>query len=185
MDRSRPTRLTPLDDTLQVRRDSQPARRNTVRIVKRRRLSRTATISLVMAMSTAAVAFAAWRWWRPAPTVPVYRRTINDIELTWRCEAGHPFTAPGQVDDRPCAECDRPAYVVTSYVCERHGAVEVAVRFKSGDDGVPRASQFRVGRGTWFPATDPVRCPQCQAPMVRAQTDPLEALNRAKKKTGG
>ncbi len=185
MDRSSPARLTPPDDTLHVRRDVHSPRRHTVRIVKRRRLSRTARLSLVMAMSAAAVAFAAWRWWRPEPTVPVYRRTINDVEFSWRCEAGHPFTAPGQVNDRPCKECDRPAHVVTSYACERHGAVEVAVRFNSGADGVPRASQFRVGRGDWFPATDPVPCPHCQMPMARVQTDPLDALNRGKKKIGG
>jgi len=159
------------------------ARRHTVRIVQRRTPSRAAMLSLVMAMSAAAVAFAAWRWWRPAPTVPIYQRTIKDVELSWKCEAGHSFTAPGQVADRLCATCDQPAYAVTSYECERHGVIEVAVRFASGDD-VPRVSQLRVGRGIWFPATDAVRCPHCDAPMVRKQTNPLDTLGRGKKKGG-
>jgi hypothetical protein len=135
-------------------------------------------------MSAAAVAFAAWCWWQPAPTVPVYQRTINDVELNWKCEAGHSFTASGQVADRPCAMCDQPAYAVTSYECRQHGMTEVAVRFTEDPDGAPRVSQFRVNQGVWFPATDPVRCPQCDAPMIRKQADPLDATIRGKKKGG-
>lgn len=137
-----------------------------------------------MAMSAAAVAFAAWRWWRPAPTVSVYQRTIHDVELNWRCEAGHSFIAPGQVADRPCAMCDQPAYAVTSYECANHGVVEVAVRFTFDADGATRVSKLRVGRGSWFPATDPVRCPYCDAPMIRKQTDPTDVVSRRKQKGG-
>ena len=182
MDRSRPTRLTPPED-LPVDR-SHPARRHTVRIVRRRTPSRAAMLSLILALSASAVAFAAWRWWRPAPTVPVYLRTINDVELSWKCEAGHSFTAPGKVADRLCASCDQPAYAVAFYECHQHGTTEVAVRFNTGADGAPRVSQFRVHQGIWFPATDPVRCPQCDVSMVRKQTDPLDAISRGKKKGG-
>ncbi|MEK7731297.1 MAG: hypothetical protein AAB363_05520 [Planctomycetota bacterium] len=182
MDRSRPARLTPPEDSPVDR--THPARRHTVRIVQRRTPSRAAMLSLVMAISAAAVAFAAWRWWRPAPTVPVYQRTINDVELSWKCEAGHSFTASGQVADRPCAMCDQPAYAMTPYECPQHGRTEVAVRFTSGADGAPRVSQFRVNQGTWFPATDPVRCPHCDVPMLRKLTDPLDAISRGKKKGG-
>ncbi len=138
--------------------------------------------SLVMAMSASAVAFAAWRWWSPAPTVPVYQRTINDVDLNWKCEAGHSFAAPGQVTDRLCASCDRPAFVVKQYECPQHGATEVAVRFTSDAEGVSRVSQFRVNQGTWYPA--PVRCPRCDKRMDPKQTDPLDAISHGKKKGG-
>ncbi len=182
MDRSRPARLTPPEDSPVDR--THPARRHTVRIVRRRTLSPTAALSIVTAMSAAAVAFAAWCWWQPAPTVPVYQRTINDVELSWKCEAGHSFTATGQVADRPCAMCDQPAYIVTQYECPQHSTIEVAVRFISDADGTPRVSQFRVNKGTWFPATDPVPCPHCGVPMHRKLTDPLDAINHSKKKGG-
>lgn len=141
--------------------------------------------SLLLAMSAAAVAFSAWLWWRPAPTVPVYyRRTINDVELNWKCEAGHSFVARGQVAERQCAMCDQPAFVVTLYECRQHGTTEVAVRYTAGADSAPRVSQFRVNQGIWFPAADPVPCPHCGVPMVRKQADPLEAISRGKKKSG-
>lgn len=182
MDRSHTARLTPPDDPPVDR--PHPARRHTVRIVRRRIPSRAALLSLLTAMAAAAVAFAAWRWWQPAPTVAVYQRTLSDVEMSWRCEAGHSFTASGQVADRPCAMCDQPAYPVIGYECKQHGPVEVAVRFTSGPDGAPRMSQLRVNHGAWFPASDPVRCPQCGAPMVPKPADPLDALNRSKKKGG-
>ena len=182
MDRSRPARLTPTEDSPVDR--TRSSRRHTVRIVRRRTPSRAAMFSLVMALSASAAAFAAWRWWRPAPAAPVYHRTINDVDLNWKCEAGHYFTASGQVADRPCAMCDQPAYVVTLFECPQHGAIEVAVRFTSGADGASRASQFRVNRGFWFPASDPVPCPQCDVPMERKPVDPLDAVNRGKKKGG-
>lgn len=185
MDRSRSARLTPPDDLPPVRRDSHSPRRHTVRIVKRRTPSRVAILSLMMAMSAAAIAFFAWRWWRPAAgRVAVYQRTISDIEMSWKCEVGHSFIAPGQVADRLCATCNQPAYVVAAYECARHGVFEVSVRYTTGDDGFPRISQRRVGHGNWVPAKDPVSCPHCQAPMVRKQTDPLDTLNRGKKKGG-
>ncbi len=140
--------------------------------------------SLVLAMSISAVAFAVWRWWRPAPTVPVYQRTINDIEMSWKCEGGHTFSARGQVADRQCAMCDQPAFVVAAFECSKHGMTEVAARFTYGPDGAPRVSQFRVNQGNWFPAADPVPCPYCGVPMVRKQTDPLDAITRGKKKSG-
>jgi len=152
--------------------------------VQRRTPSRAAMLSLVLAMSAAAVAFAAWRWWQPAPIDLVYQRTINDVELNWKCEAGHYFTASGQVADRPCAMCDQPAFPITFYECTQHGTTEVAVRFEAGPDGVPRRSQFRL-KGSWFPATDPVPCPHCNVPMVRKPTDPLDAISRGKKKKSG
>jgi len=175
--------LTPPED-LPVDR-THPARRHTVRIVRRRTLSPAAALSIVTAMSAAAVAFAAWCWWRPAPEVPFYQRTINDVILNWKCEAGHYFSASGQVAERLCASCDQPAFVVTPYECPQHGMTDVAVRFTTGDDGVSRVSQFRVNRGNWFPAADPVPCPHCHVPMVRKLADPLDAISRGKKKKGG
>jgi len=141
--------------------------------------------SLLLAMSAAALAFTAWLWWRPAPTVPVYyRRTINDVELNWKCDAGHSFVARGQVADRPCAMCDQPAFVITPFECPKHGVTEVAARFTYGADGAPRLSQYRVYQGDWFPAMDSVPCPHCSFPMVRKQTDLPDAVTRGKKKSG-
>jgi hypothetical protein len=174
--------LTPPDDSPVDR--PHPVRRHTVRIVQRRTPSRAAMLSLLMAMATAAVAFAVWRWWRPAPTVPVYQRTINDVELNWKCDAGHSFIAPGQVADRPCAMCDKPAYALASYECKQHGLFEVAVRFAAGPDGASRMSQFRVHQGAWSSAGDPVPCPHCGEPMLRKQVDPLDTPGRGKKRGG-
>jgi hypothetical protein len=70
------------------------------------------------------------------------------------------------------------------YECKQHGPVEVAVRFTRGPDGAPRMSQLRLNQGAWSPADDPVRCPQCGVTMTRKPADPLDALNRSKKKGG-
>jgi len=141
-------------------------------------------LSLVLALSASAVAFTAWRWWRPTPTVSAKIRSIKDVDLNWRCDAGHSFIAKGEAGDRQCGSCSQPAYAVTLFQCPQHGATEVAARFAAGADGVPRVSQYRVHEGIWSPATESVRCPQCGAPMFRKQADPLDALSRGKKKGG-
>ncbi len=174
--------MTPRDSLTARAEAPGTRRRRTVRIVRRRTPSRAAILSLLTAVSAAGVAFAAWRWWRPAPPVPFYERTIRDVELTWKCEAGHAFMAAGQVADRLCAMCDRPAHVFTLYECRQHGVAEVTVRFTEGPDGRPKVSHFRVKK-EWIEASDPVPCPQCNVPMTRKQADPLEAFNREKKKT--
>jgi hypothetical protein len=157
-------------------------RRPTVRIVKRRVLPRAALLSLGLAAAAAGVAFAAWRWWRPAPTGPVYRRSIEDVELTWKCEAGHPFTFPGRLTELPCTRCGQPAFPVTAYDCPEHGSFEVAVRFAIDASGNARVSHVRFQGGEWAPVADGPRCPKCGEQLVRKLTDPLP---RTKKKSSG
>lgn len=183
MDRLHPVPVTP---TLEANSDRPSApRRPTVRIVERRTLSRNATLSLMLALAAATVAFAAWRWWRPEPAVAVYRRSISDVELSWRCEAGHTFSARGQTSDRPCAMCARPAYAVTAYECKTHGPIEVAVRFEADESGRSRVSHLRVHGGEWVPMeTDPV-CSKCDSPLTRETGDSFEPLTRGRKRGGG
>ncbi len=154
------------------------ARRSSVRIVKPRALPRAARISLFAAVAASCVALALWRWWRPETVESVYRRSVADVELTWRCEDGHTFTAAGQVDGRVCAMCDKPAFAITTYECKLHGPYDVSVRFAANPDGSTRLAQVRVHGGDWFPATADLPCPKCGQPLMRKAPD---ALPRAKK----
>lgn len=162
-----------------------PTRRPTVRIVQRRKLPRVAGLSLMMAIAAGAVAFAAWRWWRPVSSVPDVPQTVSRVNLTWKCEGNHTFTAQGQVEERLCAMCDKPAYAVTVYECKQHGGYDVAVRFEPTSGGGSRVSQIRRKGGEWTPAEAGLTCPKCDTPLVRRPTDPAEAALRGKKKSGG
>lgn len=138
-----------------------------------------------MTFAAAAVAFAAWRWWQPPPTVPVVARTVASIEMTYRCEAGHTFTAPGQAEGRLCSTCSAPAYPVTHYECQQHGAYWVAVQFAALPEGGVRPIRWRLERGEWTEDESELVCPRCQTPLVRRPTDPADAAIRSRKKSGG
>jgi len=156
-----------------------------VRIVERRSLPRVAAVSLVLTLAAGAVAFAAWRWWQPPPTIPVVPRAVSTIDLTYRCEAGHTFLAPGQVESRLCSTCAEPAYAVTQYACPLHGSFDVYVQFTATPTGGSRAYRWRLGKGEWTENEADLVCPRCQVPLVRRATELGEAAIRAGRKSGG
>lgn len=160
--------------------------RRTVRIVKRRIPSRAAALSLAAVAATAVFSFAAWRWWRsdaimPLPLPPP---TLFDVDLDWRCSAGHTFNALGRTGSRQCPQCGGIAFAFAAYHCERHGTYEVQAEFAREADGRERAVKFKVQGGEWADAGDGPHCPRCGAVMVRKQ-DPLAGVIRGKRKGGG
>ncbi len=161
-------------------------RRRTVRIITRRGPSRAATISLVVAVAVAALLFFVWRFWHKEDNVSVYVRTIRDVELDWRCDAGHLFRSLGQVEPRPCWMCGETAYPVTRYHCSAHGSFEVAVRFAEDAEGVAKPDQLRLPGRDWVGADPGLKCPRCSKALVRRQAqDPIAAIKRGKKRKEG
>ncbi|MGB2986677.1 MAG: hypothetical protein WBE26_12435 [Phycisphaerae bacterium] len=153
---------------------------------------RAANVSLVAAAAAAVVLLAVWRLWRTEEVVQPYRQTLANVELEWKCAAGHSFRAAGHTFDtdgltkpRLCWTCDRAAYPVARYTCLDHGSYELAVRFAVGDDGVAKVSQVRWPGQSWVSAEEGLHCPKCNAPLVYTRKDPLQGIGRAKKKGGG
>lgn len=160
--------------------------RRTVRIVGRRRPSRTATVSLIVAGMTAAGVFGIWRVWHSGEArLEPYVRTIFDTELRWRCEAGHLFEAPGQIEPRHCWKCGGIAYPVTQYRCPTHGAFEAAVQFASDPDGTVRPAQLRFRGDSWLPAEDHPACPRCGQPMELVPVHSLTGIRPEQAEPGG
>lgn len=167
-----------------VTRDARP--RHTVRIVKRRIPSRTAGLSLAAVAFTAVFSFVAWRWWRsdsitqlaPPPT------SFTDVEMDWRCSAGHTFAATGQTGTRGCPQCGGAASPYAIYACEKHKAFEVQAEFAGDKEGRTGVAKFKAPGGEWTDAADGPKCPRCGKVMVRKQ-DPLAGLIRGKRKSGG
>ena len=163
-----------------------PARRRTVRIIKPR-TTPWAAISLLAAAVAAMSSLAVWRLWQTEEPQP-YRRKLTDVELEWKCDAGHSFRAAGQVDPRECWKCDPPAlaaYPIDNYVCPRGHSYEVAVRFAQGDDGAPKVTQLRLAGRDWTPIEEGLRCPRCKNRLVRKRRDPLEGIDRRRRSPGG
>lgn len=160
-------------------------RKPSVRIVEPRTIPRAAKLSIVMTAAAAAVAFAAWRWWQPPVTIAAAQRSVLDIDLPWRCDAGHSFVAKGQTADRLCSSCSEPAYPVTTYECKQHGPFEVFVKLKSVADGVSVASQWRLGKTDWVSSEGELICPRCHATLVRRHADSADAAVRLHKRPGG
>jgi len=160
--------------------------RRTVRIVKKRIPTQAAALSLAAVALTAVFTFGAWRWW-DSDTVsppPAPQPTLFEVELDWRCAAGHTFSATGQVGTRICPQCGQRAYPFAKYSCEKHGAYEVQAEFVRDAAGKTRVGRFKVSGGEWAEAGDGPRCPRCGAVMER-KLDPLAGMVRPKRKSGG
>ncbi len=155
-------------------------RRPTVRIIKPRG-SRATTISILVTVATAAVLFFVWRFWHEDEKLLVTRRSLEDVRLEWKCDAGHRFSAQGQPNPRACPRCGRPAYPVGTYRCPEHGALDVRVRYAVTPDGLETPSEFRVEGGDWGPPETALICPICKRPLRRERKNPLEADARNKK----
>jgi hypothetical protein len=157
--------------------DSEPVlpRRRTVRILRQRRLSREAAISLWLAGGAAVVVLGFW--WFSATAEEVARPrvpTLADAELTWRCEVGHTFLANGQPGGRVCLYCERMAYPVTEFRCPVHGPFQVTVRFADTADGSPRIAYLRLTGRDWVSVETGLHCPRCDRPLEHRPKDPLD-----------
>jgi len=157
--------------------------RRKVRIVKRRLPSRGAIISLAIAVGASATALFAWRVFRPVPPAVPYIRTLSDVLLTYECQQGHRFTAPGQVGPLACPICKAPAYPRMTFECPIHGKREVEVQFAISADGFEEVSQMRLPGGQWTSRGKGLRCPSCQSPLVRPKQDDLSNLGLRRPKT--
>lgn len=151
--------------------------RKTVRIVGQRRLPRVATWSLLIALALAIMLPALWRLGRSEEAVYAHQRALTEWETDWKCEAGHTFQSTGQIDERSCWICGRPAYPVAQYACPTHGSFDVLVRLERDADGQVYASQLRLGNREWVPADKGLRCPRCGASLEYVR-DPLRGLDR-------
>ena len=156
-----------------------------VRIVKRRLPTGAAGLSLAAVAVTAVFSLVAWRWWRSgtAPVAPPI--LLEDAELDWECDNGHPFVSQGQVGGQPCPQCREMSYPVTTYICEVHGTYKVRVQFGKDETGSTKPVLYRVHTGPWTAAGDGPKCPRCELVMTRKYTDPLEGLVRPKRKSSG
>src|SRR3990172_1031377 len=102
--------------TAHWRRDrAGPAPRRAVRILQPNAVRRAAIVSLLVVGAAALALFLVWRTWRTDETFVPRQRTLADVELTWRCAAGHTFPAAGQVGSRTCFYCGQEAFHITNY----------------------------------------------------------------------
>lgn len=174
----------PPADSFQHRPD--PKRRRTVRIVGSRSATRSALVSLSLAIVVALLVFSVWRVLREDDTRPTAPRTLEQLTLEWKCDQGHVFDAAGQVGPRECWICDHEAYPISrQYACPVHGAHEVAVRFTIGDHGVPRPLELRLPELGWMPVEEGVPCPRCARPLVYMGRDLLSRAKGRPDRPGG
>ena len=151
-----------------------PSRRRTVRIIKKRNVPRPAVVSLAIAAGAAILVLAVWRIWQTGEETPVYKRSMRDYEMGWRCEGGHFFHSTGQTNSRRCWMCGRHAYPVALYKCPAHGSYEVAFQFSVDKEGVVKPSKVRIKGGEWRPPDEGLKCIRCRRDLIREQVDPLE-----------
>lgn len=138
-----------------------------------------------MAVGVALTTLVLWRVWRHDESVSPPGRTLAEVELTWRCEAGHTFEAAGQVLPRQCWTCDRLAYPLISMHCPTHGAFEVLVRFAGGTDSVPGVAQLKLPGHRWVDVDEGLTCPRCREKLIYKGRDPLERAVRPNRRPGG
>ncbi len=161
------------------------ARRRTVRIVRPRRATRSAAVSLLMVVAPAMLLFLVWRFWEKDEEMPIVRRRPEEVVLDWKCESRHTFKARGQAGPRKCPRCRKPAYAVGAYDCQVHGTFEVAIRHAQDAAGIIRPSDYRIAGGNWIPAVNGARCPRCDLPLTRRPKDPFaERKPRRKRRSG-
>jgi len=147
--------------------------RRTVRIVEKRTIPRAAYVSLAAAAASAALLFALWRALKSDDLEIPLARSIEDVQLEWRCEDGHIFTAPGAATPIPCPTCGKDAYPIAQFQCPVHGQFDVFFRFEKGPDGRLVPTEVKAVGGKWEPFTEHPRCPKCHRPMIRESVDPL------------
>lgn len=161
------------------------ARRRTVRIVRPRRATRSAALSLLMVVAPVMLFFLVWRFWGKDEEVPIAIRGPKDVVLDWKCESRHTFKDRGQAGPRKCPRCHKPAYVVGTYDCQVHGTFELAIRHETDADGIIRPSAYRIAGKKWIPAVNGAQCPRCDNPLTRRPKDPFSDRKPRRKRRGG
>ncbi len=149
-----------------------------VKVRQGRPQRRTAILSLVFAAAVAGGTYLAWRLYRREPTQVGRQRSIADLTVTWECDTGERFEAPGAHGPRSCGDGKHRADIVLSCTCPEHGAFECYVRYRRDAMGLSRLSEVRYAKGEWQSAADSICCPVCKRP-ARAGNDIFRA-----KKTG-
>ena len=81
-------------------------RRRTVRIVESRSTTRTAVVSFLITAAAAMFALVIWLSLRPAVVEGPIHRVLQEVDLDWRCDAGHAWRAKGQIEPRVCMTQD-------------------------------------------------------------------------------
>lgn len=157
--------------------------RPTVRIV-RRRIPLPALISLSAVAAVSIVLLVLWLMWRGDPNVDSVLRTLDDVEIAWKCEGGHAFRASAQADKRKCTQCGKDAAATTEFECPTHSPVEVEAKFEKDAQGNLRISKFRVPPGEWVAAGERISCAKCGAALTRKIDDPLERTIKSKRRGG-
>jgi hypothetical protein len=152
-----------------------------MRIVKPRESLRAAYVSVFVACCAALVLFVTWRMWRGDEPLHAPIRELSKIEFTWKCPAGHVFRAWGQREPRGCMNCDRIAHVVETFVCPKHGEIEVFLKFGPEYSSTDRRDLYlSLDHENWVPKAEGLRCPQCGQPLT--WSGPLSSLSP--KRTG-
>jgi len=150
-----------------------PHRRRTVRIVKKWRIPSAAYVSLAAAAAAAALLLVLWRAFQTEAVPPPLLRSVRDVQVQWRCEAGHTFYSLGDVTPRPCVKCGKDSYPVAKYRCPVHGTFDVAFEFEEQPDGRVIPVRVRAPDGPWEPFESGPHCSRCRREMTREDEDPL------------
>lgn len=129
---------------------------------------RTAVFSLVVAAVVASGTYLTWRLYRRESAHVGQQRAITDLTVTWECDTGERFEAPGAYGPRACDDGTHSADIVLRCTCPQHGAFECYVRYRRDAMGLSRLSEIRFEKGEWQPVEDSIRCPICKRPAQMA-----------------
>lgn len=159
--------------------------RRTVRIIKPRSVQRAALVTLSGIATLGFLGFLGFRLLGAGEsTIVAESRRLEDVPLTWRCDAGHTFTSPGQYGSGVCPRCAVPAYPMETFDCRQHGPVVVLVQFENRDGDEAHVARYRVmGMGRdWLENGGELTCPRCREALTRRPRDPLAGWDRAKRR---
>lgn len=159
-------------------------RRRTVRIVESRSGTRTAVVSFLITAAAAMFALVIWLSLRPAVEEGPVRRVLTDVDLDWRCDAGHAWGMKGQIEPRVCQTkgCGRDMWPAARWACENHHKFDVAVRLELDGEGLPRPVEFRLRGHDWVVAGDPLVCPKCSKLLRQVVRDPYEVVKKRRRR---
>lgn len=159
-------------------------RRRTVRIVESRSATRTAVVSFLITAAAAMFVLVIWLSLRPAVAEGPVQRKLREVDMDWRCDAGHAWRAKGQIGPRVCQtkDCGRDMWPAAPWSCENHHKVDVAVRLELDALERPRPVEFRIRGHDWVAAGDPLVCTKCSKLLREVVRDPLEPVKRRKRR---
>lgn len=160
-------------------------RRRTVRIIEPRSATRTAVVSFLIMAAAAMFALVVWLSLHPTVEEGPVQRKLVDVDLDWRCDAGHAWRLTGQIEPRICPtkDCGRDMWPAARWSCENHHKFDVAVRLQLDAIGLPRPLEFRLRGHDWVVAGDPLVCPKCSKMLRQVVRDPLEVVKRRKRRS--